>query len=175
MAALLVVGCAPKEPAAPSDNAETPAANESAAASSETSGNSSADAQATADAREVVIEANDQMQFSIDNFMVEPGETIQLTLKNVGTMPKFSMGHNVVVLVKSADPAAFVEAAMNAAANEYIPEGSEDQIIAHTKLLGGGESDTITFTAPEETGDYPFLCSFPGHFQIGMKGTMTVQ
>lgn len=177
MAALFAIGCAPQEPAAPSGSAETPAANEAPAAAGESAGStaSASDSAATADALEIVIEANDQMQFSIENFVVAPGQTVRLTLDNVGTMPKFSMGHNVVILVKDADAAAFVDAATTAAANEYIPEGSEDQIVAHTALLGGGEEDTITFTAPEAAGDYPFVCSFPGHFQIGMAGTMTVQ
>lgn len=131
--------------------------------------------QAAGDAREIVIEGNDQMQFDINSFDVEAGERIRLTLKNVGTMPKFSMGHNVVILQRGADGAAFVEAAMNAAANDYIPQGSENQIIAHTALLGGGEEDSITFTAPQTTGEYPYVCSFPGHYQIGMHGVMNVR
>jgi azurin len=50
-----------------------------------------------------------------------------------------------------------------------------DQIIAHTGLVAGGESDTVTFTAPEEPGDYEYICTFPGHFAAGMKGTLTVK
>ena len=46
-------------------------------------------------------------------------------------------------------------------------------MVAHTKLLGGGESDEITFTAPA-AGEYPFICTFPGHFAI-MQGVMTVK
>ena len=126
-------------------------------------------------AREVVIEANDQMQFSIANFDVQPGERVRIVLNNVGTMPKFSMGHNVVVLRKDANVESFAEDAMNAAATDYVPAAREKDIVAHTKLLGGGENDSVTFTAPKESGAYPFICSFPGHYQIGMKGTMTVK
>lgn len=125
--------------------------------------------------REIVIEANDQMKFNVESFAVKPGESIRLVLKNVGSMPKFSMGHNVVVLKKGEDPAAFAESATMAAANDYIPPGGEDKIIAHTALLGGGEEDSVTFTAPKDKGEYPFLCTFPGHFQLGMGGVMTVQ
>ena len=39
--------------------------------------------------------------------------------------------------------------------------------LAYTKMLGGGESDTITFDAPEP-GTYIFICSFPGHYQLMM-------
>jgi len=56
-----------------------------------------------------------------------------------------------------------------------VPVEMSDVIIAHTKLLGPGESDTITFKAPTKKGRYVFLCSFPGHYQIGMKGYMVVR
>ena len=143
------------------------------------SDNSGASAASTAQPKEtpdkiVVIEGNDQMKFNVERFSVNRGETIQLTLKNVGTMPKFSMGHNVVILNKGANEQGFAEAAMNSAATDYIPATKKNEIIAHTKMLGGGEEDTIIFVAPSSKGDYPFVCSFPGHFQVGMKGVMQV-
>lgn len=167
LTALLAAGCGGGDDNQPGGGQPgAPAADQSTSA---TGGDSDAPA------REIVIEGNDQMQFNIENFNVQPGERIRLKLDNVGTMPKFSMGHNIVVLTLEADEEAFVEAAMNAAGNDYIPADREHEIIAHTKLLGGGEEDSVTFTAPEEPGAYPFICSFPGHYQIGMKGTMTVQ
>ena len=51
----------------------------------------------------------------------------------------------------------------------------EKKVIARTKLLGPGESETITFTAPKISSQYDFLCTFPGHFAAGMKGKMIVQ
>jgi len=54
----------------------------------------------------------------------------------------------------------------------YVP--NDPAILAKTKLLNGGESDTATFTAPA-AGTYTFLCTFPGHFVAGMKGTLTVK
>ena len=140
---------------------------------SDSSGPAAPEPKGTPD-RFIVIEANDQMKFNIESFTVGRGHTVQLTLKNVGTMPKFSMGHNVVILEKGADGKEFAEAAMNSAANDYIPASKTDEIVAHTKLLGGGEEDTIVFVAPSSKGEYPFLCSFPGHFQVSMKGVMNV-
>ena len=122
----------------------------------------------------IVIEANDKMKFNMESFSVGSGDTVQLTLKNVGTMPKFSMGHNVVILEKGVSGQEFAEAAMNSAANDYIPASKTGEIVAHTKLLGGGEEDTIVFVAPSAKGEYPFICSFPGHFQVSMKGVMHV-
>jgi len=123
----------------------------------------------------VEITANDQMKFNLEAFQVAPGSTVELTLKNVGSMPKFSMGHNLVILKPSTDTAKFVEGAMTSAGTEYIPASMKNAVIAHTKLLGGGENDTIVFVAPNQKGDYPFICSFPGHYQVGMKGTMQVR
>jgi len=125
--------------------------------------------------KEIVITANDQMKFNLESFEVEAGQTIRLTLNNVGTMPKMSMGHNVVILKQGTDQEAFVEASAQAPTNDYIPSAQTDSIIAHTKMLGGGESDSIVFDVPSKKGSYPFLCSFPGHYQVGMKGTMVVR
>ena len=55
--------------------------------------------------------------------------------------------------------------------NEYIPEG--DDTIAYTSMIGGGESDQISFTV-NEPGAYVFLCTFPGHYQI-MRGEFIVE
>ena len=71
--------------------------------------------------------------------------------------------------------AASAAAAMTAKATDYIPPGLKDQIVAHTALLGPRKSDEITFKVPDAPGDYPFLCSFPAHFQVGMKGVLTVK
>ncbi|MFP4167145.1 MAG: plastocyanin/azurin family copper-binding protein [Opitutales bacterium] len=125
--------------------------------------------------QEVVITANDQMKYNIESFEVEAGSTVRLVLENVGSMPKASMGHNVVVLESDADPLEFANAASTEAANDYIPQDKTSEIIAHTKMLGGGEEDEIVFNVPSSTGDYPFLCSFPGHIQAGMEGTMEVR
>ena len=69
------------------------------------------------------------------------------------------MGHNFVLLKAGTDTAAFGAKAITAAATEYIPADAEE-IIAHTKLIGGGETDTIEFEVPGP-GEYPFLCSSP--------------
>ncbi|HLQ98859.1 MAG TPA: azurin [Sphingobacterium sp.] len=121
----------------------------------------------------IVLEGNDQMQFDKDLFRVESGEEITLTLKNVGELPKESMGHNVVVLVPGTDIASFGADATGAKDNDYIPEDADDVIVAHTDLLGPGEETTITFTI-DEPGVYPFLCSFPGHFG-SMKGEIVAE
>ena len=98
-----------------------------------------------------------------------------LTLNNVGTMPKFSMGHNLVILEMGTDMIAFAEASAMSPTTDYVSPDYKDKILAATKLLGGGEIDSIIFTAPQEAGLYQFLCTFPGHMQAGMKGFLKVQ
>jgi azurin len=86
-------------------------------------------------------------------------------------MSKSMMGHNFVLLKKGVVLSKFAQQAIAAKNNDYIPENTND-VIAHTKMLGGGESDTITFKAPAK-GVYVYVCSFPGHFAL-MKGVLRV-
>lgn len=85
------------------------------------------------------------------------------------------MSHNWVLLKQNANPAAFVQAAMGAKANDYIPKSKLDKMIAHTDLVAGGESDSVTFTAPSKPGQYQYVCTFLGHFGAGMKGVLVVK
>ena len=121
---------------------------------------------------EVTIEGNDRMQFNMNEIKVETGQTVVLTLKHVGKLPKQAMGHNWVLLTQGTDIQKFGAAAAKAADNGYVPEGS-DQVIVATELVGGGEETTIEFTAPE-AGSYDFICSFPGHYAL-MKGKLVVE
>jgi azurin len=115
------------------------------------------------------------MKFNIVEVRAKPGEALAVTLKNQGTMPKFSMGHNWVLLTEGVDIVAFANDAGMAAKTDYVPTAYRDRIIASTKLLGPGESDTVIFYAPTKPGRYVFICSFPGHFQVGMKGELIVE
>lgn len=123
----------------------------------------------------IEITANDSMKFNLTRFEVSAGQEVKLTMTNLGTMPKVAMGHNWVLLKRGVDVKAFDNAAIMAVATDYVPAALADQIIAHTKLLGPKQSDEITFKAPTEPGEYPFLCTFPAHFLSGMKGVMVVK
>ncbi|MBX2985466.1 MAG: azurin [Bacteroidia bacterium] len=122
---------------------------------------------------EVTIEGNDQMKFNLTEIKVKEGQTVKLTLNHVGKAPKAVMGHNLVILASGVDMMAFSKDAISAKATDYIPEKDLKNIIAHTKLIGGGESDVIEFQAPAK-GTYDFLCSFPGHSAL-MKGKFIVE
>lgn len=131
----------------------------------------------TADATEsqvvtVSLESTDQMKFNKDEIKVPAGSTVKLTLTHTGKLPANVMGHNFVLLRKGTDLPSFTLKAVDFPKNDYIPEKT-NAVIAHTKIIGGGESVSIEFKAPKP-GIYPFICSFPGHYTM-MKGTFIVE
>lgn len=130
---------------------------------------------AVAQAETFNVEGNDQLKFSVEEMTVAPGEEVTIELTNDSEMPASAMSHNLVVLDKDADADAFDQAAQGAKDDDYIPSDKKDEIIAHTALVGGGQSDSITFKAPDEPGDYTYLCTFPGHYAAGMKGVLKVE
>ncbi|MBC7369671.1 MAG: azurin [Undibacterium sp.] len=158
---LFVSGCGQKDSTAAAPAASTPA---------------SAPAPATpAGPRIVEVTAGDNMKFSLTTIEAKAGEELKIILTNIATAPKEAMGHNLIILKKGSDAAAFATAATTAKATEYIPEALKDQVLAHSELLGPRKSSEFTFKVPAEAGDYPFLCSFPAHFMIGMKGVVSVK
>tara|TARA_B100000401_G_C52704002_1_gene670529 strand:+ start:128 stop:598 length:471 start_codon:yes stop_codon:yes gene_type:complete len=119
----------------------------------------------------IILSSNDNMLFDKQIIYASSRQKITLTLNHNGKLDKKIMGHNFVLLKAGVDVVDFATRALEARDNEYIPEG--DEIIAYTKLIGGGESDTITFDAPTK-GSYNYICSFPGHYGI-MKGILVIK
>ena len=125
---------------------------------------------------EITISGNDTMQFDIKNFDVTAGNKVKIIFKNTGKLPKNLMGHNLVLLKKGVTAIAFGQKALGAGANAVnpLPDSLKGDVIANTKLLGPGEEEIVSFTAPSEKGAYEYVCTFPGHFAM-MRGTMTVK
>lgn len=111
----------------------------------------------------------------LESITVQPGQEIHIQLTTRSELPETAMAHNWVLLQQAADIQEFANAAVKAKDNDYIPADKTDQVIAQTGLAGGGETTEVTFTAPEEPGEYEFLCTFPGHFAAGMRGTLIVE
>ncbi|PTX96657.1 plastocyanin/azurin family copper-binding protein [Opitutus sp. ER46] len=162
LVAALLSGCGRSSSDAGAPSASAPAAKASEAAKPESG-------------RAIQFTANDTMKFNMTEIHASPGEALSVTLTNEGTTPKFSMGHNWVLFTADIDLPAFVQESATAAATDYIPASFRPKVIAATKLLGPKESDTVTFFAPKTPGRYPFICSFPGHMQVGMKGELIVE
>jgi azurin len=113
-----------------------------------------------------------KMLFDLDTISVRQGRLVSLTFENRDLMP-----HNVVIVQKGS--AQKVGEAADAMAKQ--PDGFErhfvpriPEVLFSTPLIEGGKSFNLNFTAPEQSGDYPFICSFPGHWQV-MKGILKVK
>ena len=119
------------------------------------------------------IAGTDQMQFDKKELVVAPDCTqVELTLKHTGKLPAQAMGHNWV-LSKTADVAPVASEGLSAGLpNDYLKKG-DVRVIAHTKVIGGGQSTSVTFPVSKlKKGEaYTYFCSFPGHSSI-MKGTL---
>ena len=126
-------------------------------------------------ARTVEITGGDDMKYSVTSIPAKPGETLRIRLTSKGTLPKIAMAHNVVVLKAGAKQIDFANAAAMAAATGYIPPDMKDQVLAATTMAGPGETVEVTFKVPTAPGTYPYMCTFPGHFAAGMRGTIVVK
>lgn len=114
--------------------------------------------------------AGENLAFDKTTFTVPAGQTITLTFKNNSTAQQ----HNIVIVNGGEDVAAAVdEEGVNAGPPDFLP-ADKANILAATKMLAPGASETITFTAPA-AGTYTFICTYPAHYAGGMKGVMTVQ
>jgi azurin len=122
------------------------------------------------------IEGTDAMQFNVGSIVVPASCTeFKITLKHTGTMPVAAMGHNVVI-TKAADMQAVAAEGMGAGAAAAYVKAGDARVIAHTSLIGGGETTSVSFPVSKikDGGPYEFFCSFPGHSAL-MKGTIAVE
>lgn len=122
------------------------------------------------------IEATDAMQYSVGSIVVPASCTnFKITLKHTGNLPVASMGHDLVITKESDMLAVDQESAAAGLKNGYI-KPDDSRIIAHTKLIGGGETTSVSFPVSKikSGGPYVFFCSFPGHSAL-MHGPISVQ
>lgn len=130
---------------------------------------------AAQDTRTITITGTDDMQWDVTRIEAEPGERIRVVVRNVSRLGNVANPHNFVVVERDTDVDRFVTLSSVARRHEYIAPQMEDRVIVATGLVGGGESAEVTFTAPEEKGDYPYVCTFPGHYAAGMRGILAVE
>ncbi len=121
----------------------------------------------------VAVGSDDAMRFDTAEIKLAGDcSRVELTLRHDGKRSVTAMGHNWV-LAKTADVRPLAIAGQRAgAAGGYLPR-DDARVIAHTTLIGGGESTTVAFstTRLRKGGDYTFFCSFPGHWNL-MKGKL---
>ncbi|MAE63061.1 MAG: hypothetical protein CMJ18_02210, partial [Phycisphaeraceae bacterium] len=110
-----------------------------------------------------------RMKYDRSQFSVKAGTGIQLVFENGDIMP-----HNLLLVAPGALKTVGTAAqAMGADGFEAHFRPASDQVLHATPLVNPGESATLTFVAPAKLGDYPYVCTFPGHWRM-MNGVMHV-
>ncbi len=122
-------------------------------------------------ARKLTLKTSGNLQFASQNLKAKAGEVLQFTLSNPDTVP-----HNWALLKPGkletvgklsnllvGDPDGY--------AKQYIP--ATDDVVAYVDIVDPGKSLTIFFKVPDEPGQYPYVCTFPGHWTV-MNGVLTV-
>ena len=98
-----------------------------------------------------------------------------ITLKHNVKMPAAAMGHNVVIAKTADKDGVLADGAAAKIENNFV-KPNDERVVAHTKLIGGGQEDTLTFDVSKlAAGEaYEYFCSFPGHYAM-MNGKLTVK
>ncbi|WP_043200026.1 azurin [Pseudomonas putida] len=123
----------------------------------------------------VTIQGTDQMTYDLETITVPAScNHFKVTLKHPGTLPKNVMGHNWVLSKKDDLKGVADDGAKAGENNDYVQPG-DARVLAHTKLIGGGEDASVTLDTKmlKKGDDYVFFCSYPFHATL-MKGTLTI-
>ena len=119
----------------------------------------------------LIRSVHDMIKFDRPRFYVQAGRPVEIVFENTDIMP-----HNLLIarpgsLEEIGLAAEKMSARPDATARNFLPESSK--VIAATKLVQATQSEKLLFIAPDEPGDYPYLCTFPGHWRR-MNGVMEV-
>ena len=120
-----------------------------------------------------ITAVKERMLYDITRFEVKAGQPVKLEFINPDATP-----HNLVIVKPGSGDEVGLAATRMAAdpetakSGQYIPKS--DKVLFHTKMVPPIAGETLRFMAPSEPGEYPYICSFPGHWTI-MKGVMVVK
>jgi uncharacterized cupredoxin-like copper-binding protein len=114
-----------------------------------------------------------EMAYKRTEFFARPGERIRVVLKNLDALQ-----HNVVICKQGEMSMAVAMAREawtmeNARHNDYVPP-NDDRVLAASEMVGPDEQTAFVLQVPEQTGDHPYVCTFPGHAS-SMNGIMHVR
>ena len=122
--------------------------------------------------REIVIDTLSGLKYSIALIEATPNEALVVKLNNIDAMP-----HNLVVVEPGAtqkvgDASFKMLSDPKAAKKNYAPDLPE--VLYVLPVIEPGQSHALHFRAPDKPGDYPFICTFPGHW-MAMQGILRVK
>jgi uncharacterized cupredoxin-like copper-binding protein len=126
------------------------------------------------DVKVVEIQVGDNMRFIPSVIDAHPGQRMRVILKPIGKIQ--ALAHSFVLLREGTAPKDFVGRTSEATKETgVIPPAMIDQVIAATTFVKPGNVGEVTFEAPAQPGEYIFVCTSPGHFNLGMKGRLMVK
>lgn len=114
---------------------------------------------------ELSLTGTDEFKFDPPTLTVPAGQTVNLTFKNAG-----SVEHSFAIFAAGEELDHILEEMSMMTGEDEM----HDELLFEMHELAGGASNTESFTAPAEAGEYVFICTVPGHAQAGMAGTLTV-
>jgi len=124
---------------------------------------------------EVTVNSTDAMTFESKAIAISKScKQFTVHLKHTGTLAKNVMGHNLVI-AKTADMQPIATESLAQGVDKDYLKADDPRIVAHTKMIGGGEEDSVTFDVAKLSVDepYSFFCTFPGHVAL-MNGAVTL-
>lgn len=119
----------------------------------------------------IQIQAAAGLQFAPTQIRVAPGSKVRIVFSNPDVMM-----HNWVLLAPGSVDEVGALADQLAAQPDGITQGyipASDKVLHATKVLGPNAKEELVFDAPKQPGEYPYICTFPGHWRV-MKGVMIV-
>ena len=115
----------------------------------------------------------ERMLYDLKQFEARAGRPVKLEFVNPD-----AISHNLVIIRPGTEEAVGLEVNRMIADPKQIEIGQcipeTDAILFHTEMVPPNSSETLRFIAPKEPGNYPYICTFPGHWTI-MKGVMVVK
>ncbi len=122
--------------------------------------------------RELVIEAALGLQYVQKQLTAKAGEKLTIVFKNPDVVPHNWMLAKPGTLQKIGNLANLMITDPQGLAKHYVPDSAD--VLAYTDMTNPKGGFTIHITAPKEKGDYPYLCTFPGHWMV-MNGVLKVE
>jgi azurin/sugar phosphate isomerase/epimerase len=122
--------------------------------------------------REIVVVAALGLQFVQKQLVAKAGEKLTIRFKNPDVVPHNWLLAKPGSLQKLGEKCNLLIADPQGMAKHYVPDS--DDVIAYTDMTNPKGEFLIHLTAPKEKGDYPYLCTFPGHWMV-MNGVMKVE
>ena len=122
--------------------------------------------------RELVIEAALGLQYMQKQLKAKAGEKLTLIFKNPDVVPHNWLLAKPGSLQKLGEKCNLMITDPQGMQKHYVPESTD--VIAYTDMTNQKGEFTIHITAPKEKGDYPYLCTFPGHWMV-MNGVLKVE